>query len=55
MNKNITSNGKKIGLPSEIYNLKPAKQSDFIYSYKMEEVFKEPENIIEEIKFVFNK
>ena len=41
MNKNITSNGEKIGLPSEIYNLKPAKQSDFIYSYKMKEVFKE--------------
>ena len=29
MNSNISTNGTKIGLPSEIYTLKPAKASDF--------------------------
>ena len=36
MNKDINSNGRKIGLPPEIYNKKPAKYSDFEYSYKMD-------------------
>lgn len=52
MNKNINSSSGKIGLPEEIYTLKPAKSSDFEYSYKIEE-FKEPENIIQEIKQLF--
>ncbi len=50
MNQNIHTTNGKIGLPSEIYTLKPAKSSNFTYSYKMEEVFKEPENMIEEIR-----
>ena len=50
INQNIKTADGKIGLPPEIYNLKPAKSSNFAYSYKMEDVFKEPENIIEEIK-----
>ena len=50
MNQNIHTNNGKIGLPSEIYTLKPAKSNNFTYSYKMEEVFKEPENMIEEIR-----
>ena len=50
MNKNIQTQTGKIGLPEEIYTMKPAKSVNFEYSYKMEEVFKEPENIIEEIK-----
>lgn len=53
MNQNITTTEKKIGLPEEIYTLKPAKSSNFQYSYKMEEAFKEPENIIEEIKAIW--
>lgn len=53
MNQNINTTNSKIGLPSEIYNLKPAKSSNFSYSYKMEDVFKEPENIIEEIRELF--
>ncbi len=53
MNQNITTAEKKIGLPEEIYTLKPAKSSNFQYSYKMEEAFKEPENIIEEIKAIW--
>lgn len=50
MNKNINTTSGKIGLPPEIYTLKPAKNSNFEYSYVMKEVFKEPENIIEEIR-----
>jgi len=50
MNKNISTSEGKIGLPEEIYSLKPAKSSEFEYSYKLANVFKEPENIIEEIQ-----
>ena len=50
MNKEIKTQTGNIGLPEEIYTLKPAKASNFRYSYKMQEVFKEPENFIEEIK-----
>lgn len=53
MNKEIETSEGKIGLPEEIYNLKPAKKSNFEYSYKIEE-FKQPENIIEEIKEIIN-
>lgn len=56
MNKEIkTSDGNYIGLPKEIYTLKPAKSSDFIYSYEIKNEFKEPENLIEEIKLIFKK
>ena len=50
INKNIKTTSGNIGLPEEIYKLKPAKNSNFEYSYKMEDVFKEPENIIEQIR-----
>ena len=53
MNSNILSESGKIGLPDEVYKLKPAKSSDFEYSYQLKE-FKEPENIIEEIIQLFN-
>ena len=49
MNKNIKTSNENIGLPNEIYNLKPANNLDFEYSYKIDE-FNEPQNIIEEIK-----
>lgn len=49
MNQTIRTIGGNIGLPSEIYTLKPAKNSNFIDSYEREDVFQEPENIIEEI------
>jgi len=52
MNKDIKSSNGKIGLPEDIYILKPAKGSNFKYSYKLEE-FKEPQNIIQEIKQLF--
>lgn len=54
MNKEIETTEGNIGLPAEIYTLKPAKNSDFNYSYKMEDVFKQPENIIEEILEIFD-
>ena len=54
MNKEIETTEGNIGLPAEIYTLKPAKNSDFNYSYKREDVFKQPENIIEEIIEIFN-
>ena len=53
MNKNIRTNSGYIGLPQEIYTLKPAKKSNFENSYKVE-AFKEPENIIEEIRQIIN-
>ena len=52
MNKNIKSSNGYIGLPNEVYTLKPAKGSDFKYSYKIDE-FHEPQNIIEEIRQLF--
>ena len=50
MNKNIETENGKIGLPAEIYTLKPAKNNNFKYSYELKDEFKEPENIIEEIR-----
>lgn len=49
MNKNIKTSNGYIGLPEEVYILKPAKSSDFKYVYQIDE-FYEPQNIIEEIK-----
>ena len=54
MNKEIQTTNGNIGLPPEIYTLKPAKNSDFNYSYEIQDVFKEPENIIEEIIGIFS-
>jgi len=54
MNKNIDSNIGKTGLPNEIYTLKPPKRSNFEYSFEIKEAFKEPENIIEEIKQIID-
>lgn len=52
MNKKIRTSKGNIGLPEEVYELKPAKNSDFKYSYQMDE-FHEPQNIIEEIRQLF--
>lgn len=52
MNKKIKTTTGYIGLPEQIYTLKPAKPSDFKYAYDMKE-FKQPENIIEEIREIF--
>lgn len=53
MNKNISTSTGKIGLPNEVYTLKPAKSSDFENSYKINE-FKQPENIVEEVRELFD-
>lgn len=52
MNKNIMTSSGYVGLPEEVYRLKPAKNSDFEYSYNIDE-FQEPQNIIEEIRQLF--
>ena len=52
MNKNIKTTHGNVGLPEEIYILKPAKSSNFNYAYDMQ-MFKQPENIIEEIREIF--
>lgn len=49
MNKNINDNGNLIGLPSDVFTLKPAKRSNFRSSMIVENVFSQPNNIIEEI------
>ena len=49
MNKEIKTTSGNLGLPKERYTLKPAKNNEFNYSYEMQ-VFKQPENIIEEIR-----
>lgn len=53
MNKQIYTEKGYIGLPNEIYTLKPAKKSNFQYTYELEE-YKEPQNIIEEIRGIFD-
>ena len=54
MNKNIEAAEGKIGLPEEIYTLKPAKSNNFQNAYNLEEL-REPENIIEEIKQILRQ
>lgn len=54
MNKEIQTAEGKIGLPEEIYILKPAKNSDFKYTYKIESIFKEPDNFVQEISSIIN-
>lgn len=54
MNKSIKATEGKIGLPEEIYTLKPPKSNNFQNAYKLEE-FKEPENLIEEIKQILEQ
>ena len=53
MNKSINSGGKLIGLPSQIYSIKPGKQSNFDNSEELKDVFKQPKNIFEETREMF--
>lgn len=55
MNKNINTQNGKVGLPEEVYTLKPAKSIDFENSYQIKDVFKQPKNIIEEIQEIIEK
>lgn len=54
MNCQIKSAEGNIGLNPEIYTKKPAKLTDFEISNKLE-YLREPENIIEELKFLVDK
>lgn len=49
MNQTIQTIEGNIGLPKEIYTLKPAKNNNFVQAHFREDVFHEPENILEEI------
>ena len=53
MNQEIYTSNGYIGLPNEIYTLKPAKRSNFEYAHELE-IYTEPQNIIEEIRGIFN-
>ena len=53
MNQEIYTSNGYLGLPNEIYTLKPAKRSNFTYPYELK-VYTEPQNIIEEIRGIFN-
>lgn len=53
MNQEIYTENGYIGLPNEIYTLKPAKKSNFTTSYALANIFHEPQNIIEEIRGIF--
>lgn len=55
MNKEIITSGGNVGLPEEIFTLKPAKNSDFQNGTIKVEAFNEPENIIEEIKQIIDR
>lgn len=54
MNKNISYQGEKIGLPAEIFTYKPVQESDFTYARELD-VMQEPSNIIEVIRSLFGR
>lgn len=54
MNKNISYNGTKIGLPKEILTAKPAHESNFKYATKVD-ALKEPSNIIEVTQSIISR
>ena len=52
MNKSIKTGSGLIGLPEEVYKIKPVKNSNFEYSYSLNDL-KDPENIFEVIGQLF--
>lgn len=54
INKEISYNGTKIGLPEEVLRCKPCHESNFKYATQVA-AFKEPSNIIEIIQSIFSK
>ncbi len=54
MNSNILSEGQYIGLPEEIYHLKPINSSYFKYAYKTDDL-EEPKNVSEVFRSIFTK
>ena len=53
MNQEIYTSEGNVGLPNEIYTLKPAKKSNFDYAFELD-VYQEPQNVIEEIRGIFD-
>ena len=53
INNNIKTSSGYTGLPEKVFTLKPAKNLDFKYSYKIDE-FHEPQKIIEQREQLFN-
>ena len=53
MNQEIYTSKGYIGLPNEVYTLKPAKKLNFTNSHELE-VYTEPQNIVEEIRELFS-
>ena len=47
-----TKTNNYIGLNPNLYSLKPVHESDFTYPLELE-FYKEPENLIEEIREIF--
>lgn len=54
MNQEIEYQGEKIGLPAEIYTIKPVKTSNFEFSHTID-AFAEPDSILEEIQIMFGR
>ncbi len=56
MQKNIDSNGEKIGLESFIYTAKPVHEEDFEFSYDFsEKIYSEPKNVIEDFMMILKR
>lgn len=54
MNKQINYKGEMLGLPSEIYTIKPVHESNFKYGINVK-AFKEPEGIIEIVQSIVSR
>lgn len=54
MNKSIITDRGYIGLPPEIYTLKPTETEDFTYSYKLDKL-DEPDSIMKNIESIIYK
>lgn len=54
MNKKIKTTSGNIGLPEEVYTIKPVKSNNFEYSHKLN-YLDSPSNIIEQINNIINK
>lgn len=50
----MAADTSRIGLPQEIYSVKPATPTDFEFTYELD-ALKEPENIIEEINSIIKR
>lgn len=54
MNQKIQYQGNQIGLPEEIYTIKPVKTSNFEFTNTID-VFAEPDSILQEIQIMFRR